>query len=234
MQKLIIMAVVAALAPVAALAEGSVTGAELGFNYSSFAEADARDTNKATLSGSLEYAFTNTFAMQADVAQNFYGLSNWNGSVVTLHTLAHLGESFALGGYFGHEWIDGNHVEHYGLEAKQTFGVISVEGELGKIVDGNSDATSMGLSGSYALTDQLSLGGGLRNVDDSGDDYSRVDATAAYTMASGLQLNGGLGIVDKEGDDAETTFGFGVKKTFGGSDGTTFGSRGLQSLLPGL
>ena len=84
MQKKLLLALCAAgLLPQTGMAE--VTGAEVGFHYSTFADADANDMNKATLGGALEYAFAPQFTAQADLSQRYYGLTNWDGTTFTLH-----------------------------------------------------------------------------------------------------------------------------------------------------
>ena len=232
MRKLAMIAVVA-LAPGATLAQGTVNGAELGFAWSGFLANDVRAANNLSLQGALEYGFTPTFAAQLDLAQHHYTYSNDEGGNVTLHAIGHVGQATALGGFLGHEWIDGDHLEHYGLEAKHEFGLIGVEGYTAWIENDTTDASIIGLSGSYAMTDALSLGGRFETIDtEGGTDTTALDATLAYAMPRGVTLDGSVGLIDGNKMDTEVTFGFGIRTTLGGN-GVTFGRRGVQELIPG-
>ena len=232
MRKLAMIALVA-LAPGAALAQGMVNGAELGFAWSGFLANDVRAANNLALQGALEYGFTPKFAAQLDVAQHHYTYSNDEGVTATLHAIGHLGEATALGGFLGHEWVDGDHFEHYGLEAKHEFGLTTVEGYTAWVADENTDASIVGLSGRYAMSDALALGGRFETINTKdGIDTSALDATLSYAMPRGVTLDGSLGLIDGNEMDTEVTFGLGIRTTLGGN-GVTFARRGVQELIPG-
>ncbi|WP_444459977.1 hypothetical protein [Rhodobacter capsulatus] len=233
MHKIVPLALVAALLPVAALAEGSVRGAELGFTWSGLAEGQQRHKNNLALEGAVEYGFTPGFAAQLDVAQHHFTNSNDEATNVTLHAIGHVNDGFAVGGFLGHEWVGGNHMEHYGLEATHDFGLLTVEGNATLLKNDGNDATILGLDGRYALTDALSLGGRVKTVNaDHGSDTTAFDATLGYAMPSGVKIDGSLGLVDGNQSDRELTVGLGVKLLMGGN-GVTFGKRGLSQSIIG-
>lgn len=233
MHKIVPLALVAALLPVTALAEGSVRGAEIGFSWSGLLEGQQRHKNNLALEGALEYGITPGFAVQADVAQHHFTDSNKEATNVTLHGIGHVNDRFAVGGFLGHEWVGGNHMEHYGLEAKHEFGLLTLEGNATLLKNDGNDATILGLDGRYAMSDALSLGGRLKTVDaDHGSDTTAIDATLGYAMSSGVKIDGSLGLVDGNRSDRELTMGLGVKLLMGGN-GVTFGKRGLSQAIIG-
>lgn len=233
MQKIVPLALVAALLPATVLAEGSVRGAELGFTWSGLIEGQERHKNNIALEGAVEYGFTPGFSAQLDVAQHHFTNSDKEATNVTLHAIGHVNDGFAVGGFLGHEWVGGNHMEHYGLEATRDFGLLTVEGNATLLKNDGNDATIFGLDGRYAMSDALSLGGRLKTVDaDHGADTQALDATIGYAMPSGVKIDGSLGLVDGNRMDRELTVGLGVKLLMGGN-GVTFGKRGLSQAIIG-
>ncbi len=232
MRKFVTIALLS-LTPASALAEGAVNGAELGFAWSGFLPSDTRAANNLALHGALDYGFTPNLAAQLDLAQHHYTYTNDEGGNVTLHAIGHVGQATALGAFLGHEWIDGDHLEHYGLEAKHEFGLIGVEGYTAWVENDTTDASIIGLSGSYAMSEALSFGGRFETIDtEGGTDTTALDATVAYAMPHGVTLDGSLGLIDGNKMDTEVTFGLGIRTTLGGN-GVTFGRRGVQELIPG-
>ena len=233
MQKIVPLALVAALLPATVLAEGSVRGAELGFTWSGLIEGQERHKNNIALEGAVDYGFTPGFSAQLDVAQHHFTNSDKEATNVTLHAIGHVNDGFAVGGFLGHEWVGGNHMEHYGLEATRDFGLLTVEGNATLLKNDGNDATIFGLDGRYAMSDALSLGGRLKTVDaDHGPDTQALDATIGYAMPSGVKIDGSLGLVDGNRMDRELTVGLGVKLLMGGN-GVTFGKRGLSQAIIG-
>lgn len=232
MQKMLLAALgVAFLAPVAASAE--VTGASIGFDYSTFAKSGDWNRHKATLGGSLEYAITPNFSIQGDIAQRYYGVASWQGTTGTAHAIYHMMDGTAVGGYYGHDWMKGKDVNYYGVEASKQIDRVTYEGYLGYI--GNNSALSgmnIGLSGKYAVTEKFDLGASFAAVDND-QDFTRLGATAGYKFDQGFMVTGELGIEDQARQDKEAYIGIGLKATFGGNNGTTFGGRGIQDLWPG-
>ena len=229
------------LTAIPALAE--VTGAELSLGYSGLADGGARDINKMTLGAGLEFALSPQVSVQGDLTKTWYGVMDGSGESYAAHGIYHLPSGVALGGFVGHDKIDGEGIDFYGLEAGGTFGAVDVEGALSWI-DGSgrsgtgSDGFGFSLSGDYAIAPQLAVGGKFATITaDSGDAW-RLSGTGAYQILPGLQAQGEVGLYDGDGMDTETFVGFGVKATFGGDaitrSGTTFGKRGLQEFLPGF
>jgi len=235
MQKVLWIALAAALVPATAIAEGSVRGAELGFSWSGLAEGHERHKNNLALEGALEYGFTPGFSAQLDLAQRHFTNTDHEASSFTLHGIGHVNDSFAVGGFIGHEWIGGNHMEHYGLEATHDFGRVTIEGEASLLKNDGNDASILGLDGSYAMTDALSVGARFENVNAyraSGSDTTALDATVGYALPSGVKIDGSIGLVDGNRSDREITLGLGVKMQMGGN-GVTFGQRGLAQAIKG-
>ena len=235
MQKIVPLALIVALFPVTVLAEGSVRGAELGFTWSGLVEGQERHKNNLALEGGVEYGFTPGFSAQLDVAQHHFTNSNKEATNVTLHAIGHVNDGFAVGGFLGHEWVRGNHMEHYGLEATHDFGLLTVEGNATLLKNDGNDATILGLDGRYALSDALSLGARIENVNAysaAKPDTTAIDATIGYAMPSGVRIDGSLGVVDGNQMHRELTVGLGVKLLMGGN-GVTFGKRGLSQAIIG-
>lgn len=231
MQKLLIAALGVALAPLAVQAE--VTGAQVGLQYSGFADSDSRDMHKTSLGGALEYALTPDFSVQGDVAQRYYGVASWEGTTGTVHGTYHTPNGAAIGGFYGHDWIKGKDSDYYGIEGAQHFDQLRLEGYAGYMrgSEENKGAT-LGLNAAYAATDRISVGGeyGMVNND---DDLQRLGATMTYTFPAGYAIDGEVGMADRRGDDKEAYVSLGIRATFGGNNGVTFGERGLQALYPG-
>ncbi|MFC3061363.1 hypothetical protein [Paenirhodobacter populi] len=222
-----------ATAALPGMAQAEITSAEIGLDYSTFGDADARDAHKATLGGALEFAITPQFAFQGDLAQRYYGFANWKGTTFTGHGIFHAGPDTAIGGFVGKDWLShDNGGEFYGFEARQSLGPIAVEG-YGLYFDGEKeDGYGVGLRGDYQLTNQLTVGGRFDTLNtDMG--MPRLSATTSYEFAPGYAVNGELGYADPKNSDKEVFLTLGVKATFGPGQGVTFGGRGLQEILPG-
>ncbi|RLL71063.1 hypothetical protein DYS74_07485 [Sinirhodobacter hankyongi] len=233
MQKKLLLALCAAgLLPQTGMAE--VTGAEVGFHYSTFADADANDMNKATLGGALEYAFAPQFTAQADLSQRYYGLTNWDGTTFTLHGSYRPTGEMAAGAFVGHDWLDNQDVVYYGLEFANKVNNISYEAAFTHFDSMGKNANGITLRGGYEVNQQLGLGGRFDVVHGQGNDNYRISGTADYQISPGLMATGELGFYDGDGMPAESFVGVGVKATFGNNNGVTFGGRGLQDFLPGL
>ncbi|MFD2175314.1 outer membrane beta-barrel protein [Rhodobacter lacus] len=221
------------LAPLTASAEGIVTGAEVGLAYSSLADAGARGTHKTTLEGALEYGVTPRFGVQLDLAQSYFGAADISGTAFTTHGIFHADGGLSLGGYLGHEWVDGDDATHYGAEARKSFGTTTVSGQFGKIDTGNRMVTSYGVGADMMLSDQLTLGASYQALDTSTNDMMRADARLGYALPSGVQISGSIGLMDGDGMDTEATFGLGIHTSFGSGRGVSFDRRGLMAFLPG-
>jgi hypothetical protein len=229
-----LIAALSALAFVPQLAGAfEITGASIGLNYSTFAEDGMRDTNKASLGGSLEAAITPSFSIQTDIASHHFGFLDDSGQSFAAHGIYHMSNGAAIGGFAGRDWMAGNNIDLWGVEARNSFGMIDVEGNLTFLDSDSGRGNSVGLRGDYALSDQFSFGGRFDYVDDGSETLTRVGAIADFAPQNGMVLTGEIGAADLPNDNVEPYVGLGVKMTFGGNRGTTFGSRGLQDLLPG-
>ncbi|SOC08231.1 porin family protein [Rhodobacter maris] len=226
-------AVSLALLPMGASAEGVVTGAEVGLDYSSLADAGARGTHKTTLEGALEYGLTPRVGLQFDLAQSYFGAANVSGTAFTTHAIFHADGGLSLGGYLGHEWVDGDDASHYGAELRKSFGNTTVSGDFGKIDTGTRMVTSYGFGADMMMNDQLTLGASYQALDTSTNDMMRADARLSYALPSGVEISGSLGLMDGDGMNTEATFGLGIHTSFGSGRGVSFDRRGLMAFLPG-
>lgn len=231
MQKRVLVAVLAAaFAPLGAMAE--VTGASVGFDYTGLAENGMSGYNKSELGGSMEYSFGPALSMQGDMAMRVLNGTDVDSQGLTLHTIVRPGSETALGFFAGKDWVEGKGIEFYGLEGAGQFGAISYEAALTHVDGHNSDANGLSLRGGYAMSDRFDLGGRFDGYRASGETLSRYAATAGLAISPGLEMTGELGRFDAAGRDTETYIGLGVKATFGGNGGTTFGKRGFMDFAP--
>lgn len=228
MRKFLIAALGAALLPTVAGAE--ITGAEVGGEYSTLADGKARDVNKSTLGGSMEFGF-GQFGAQVDLKQRYYGLADWDGTTFGLHGIYHMGAS-SVGLFVGKDWIHHDRVENYGLEFGSQLGLIDYQASLGWLDGKHDSGYALTLDGNYALNDQLSIGGKFATTGME-DDLTRLGATASYEMTPGLIGNAELGVASLKDSDNEVFLTLGLKAVFGSGQGVTFGTRGLQEILPG-
>lgn len=228
MRKFLIAALGAALLPAAAGAE--ITGAEVGGQYSTLADGKARDTNNSTLGGSIEFGF-GQFAAQVDLKQRYYGLADWDGTTFGLHGIYNLGAG-SVGVFVGKDWIHHDTVENYGLEYASSFGAIKYDGSLAWLDGENDSGYAVTLDGDYGLNDRFSLGGKFATVQADAD-LTRLGATAKYEVTPGLIGDAELGVASLENSDNEVYLTLGLKAVFGAGQGVTFGTRGLQEILPG-
>ena len=232
MQKRVLAAVLAAaFAPLGAMAE--VTGASVGYDYTSLAENGMSGYNKSELNGAMEYSFGSALSMQGDMALRVLDGTKVDSQGLTLHTIVRPGGgATALGFFAGKDWVDGKGMEFYGLEGAGQMGAISYDAALTHVDGRNADANGLSLRGAYALSDRFDLGGRFDGYRASGETLSRYAATAGLAISPGLKMTGELGRFDTAGRDTETYIGLGVKATFGGSGGATFGKRGFMDFAP--
>lgn len=225
-------AVLALAAPLAAQA-GEVSAANIGFNYSTLADGNARQYNKATLGGSMSIAFSPAFSMQGDASFSHLGSTDWNPGTAMVHAIWTPNDTFALGGFTGVERMDGSNITSYGVEAGQNYGAFNYEGYLYRLDGDGENGTGLGLRGMTAFGGNLAVGGrvDLLNTDTN---LRRYGVLADYSFAPGYSVTGELGYVDVEHADAESYVSFGIRADFGARGGQRFSTHSLTDLLPGL
>ena len=228
MQKAIVLALGAMLLPAVAGAE--ITGAEIGGEYSTLADGKARDVNKSTLGGAMEFGF-GQFGAQIDLKHRYYGLADWDGTTFGLHGIYHL-NSGSIGVFVGKDWIHHDRVENYGLEYASSIGALNYDASYAWLDGRKDDGYAITFDGSVPMNDRLSLGGKFATVQ-ADSDLTRLGATANYEITPGLMGNAELGVASLEDSDNEVFLTLGLKAVFGANQGVTFGTRGLQEILPG-
>ncbi|MFT3689185.1 hypothetical protein [Paenirhodobacter sp.] len=229
MRTFLIAALGAALLP--SIAGAEIIGAEVGGEHSTLADGKARDIHKSTLGGSIEFGF-GQFAAQFDLKQRYYGLADWDGTTFGMHGIYRLGSS-SVGLFVGKDWIHHDRVENYGLEFASQLGQINYQASAAWLDGRHDNGYALTLDGDYALNDQFGLGAKFATVQADAD-LTRLGATARYEFTPGLIGSAELGLASLEDSDNEVFLTLGLKAVFGAGHGVTFGTRGLQEILPGL
>lgn len=232
MQKIILAAICAAVA-MPHIATAEITGAEVGLDYSGLISSGKGDTNKSTLGGSVEYGITPQFSLQGDLDQRYYGAGSWKGNTGTVHAIYHTYDGSAIGAFVGRDWMRGPDSNFYGVEGLKNFGDVRVEGFAGYVSgsDENKGGT-YGMTAKYDLGNNWDVGGKFAMVDND-NNIRRLSATTTYAFPAGYSIDAELGVSDRYLEDKETFIGLGIRATFGGNNGVTFGGRGLQQVYVG-
>lgn len=221
----------AGLLVVPAAQAAEVVGAETALEYSTFT-SDMDDYNKLTARGSLELALSPELSFQGDLSLSQLGFIDDSAHAAGLHMIYNFSQ-FSLGAFVGKDWLDAGNTDFYGLEGATTLGAINAQAYMARIDQRDDDGTIFGAQGSFDATPDWSVGGRYDHARiDSADTY-RLSLTTGYTMGN-FKLTGELGRAEVSDSGSETFIGVGAKMTFGQNGGTTFGQRGLLSILPGL
>jgi hypothetical protein len=214
-----------------------VTGGQVSLNHSFF--TDESDVAKTALDGAVEFGITREFAIQADLGFHALNATDENATTYALHAIYHGDETSSYGLFYGNDDVFGGNLDYYGIEYGHESGPLGFETFLARGEEQDVSATEFGISGRYAVSDQLGLGARYDTMNfEGGLDASVVGLTADYAVVPGLQLTGELGSakldLDGVGSGSETYAKLGVTFKFGAERGATFGKRGLVNLLPGL
>lgn len=205
------------------------TGGQISLDYSTFT-GDLDEANKLTLSGSAELALGRNFSLQGDLAYNSFGATDADGSAFTLHAIAHLSPSASVGLFYGQESIEGGSEDYVGLEFGAGFGAFTTEA----YATSASSEVLWGLSGDYAVNEAFKLGAGFDTVNIEGIDLTRYGLTGEVKVTDQMLLNATIGSARVESVGSETYVAIGAEFRFGNDRGTTFDSRHISKVLPGL
>ncbi|WP_226778966.1 porin [Oceaniglobus trochenteri] len=212
-----------------------LTGGDVTLGYSAFTK-DA-DFRALSLEGAVEFGITPQFGVEVDLAYRDFGVSDENGSNLTLHGIYHLNDDTALGLFYGRDWVSGEHADYLGLEARSTFDAFRVEGYAAHGDSEGEKATFAGLSGGYALNDAFSIETSIDYVSfEDGASLRRVGLRGEYAFAprvSAYAEVGSVRVADQGFSDSETFVGVGASFALGDKKGATFGSRGILKITPG-
>ena len=213
-----------------------VTGGELSFSHSQF--TDYSDVAKTTLEGAVEFGFTRSFSVQADLGFSALNATDETVTAMALHAIYHGDEHNSYGLFIGNESVAGEDVTYYGIEFGHETGPLSLETFLARGEEEGVDGTEFGLKGRYAVTERFGLGARYDTVDFDGViDATVLGLTADYAVVPNLLVTGEVGTAelafDGLGSTSEPYVKLGATYKFGAGRGATFGKRGLVNLIPG-
>lgn len=212
-------------------------GAEIGLSYSSFFdEVNNESVATSTLDGSAEFAFSQRFGVQLDLARHDFSLLSESGNTVALHGIFNANEQLALGVYYERADVN-NDIQSFGIEGHYDYALGYAEAYFQKDNEDNVDLTLLGVMGGWDVSETLVLTAAYDYVDVGGlnaaADANLFTFGVRYNLIENTTLTADLGLLDGDGD-SEGFFGLGIEYNFGPNRGTTFGKRGLLNVFPGL
>lgn len=211
-------------------AQAEMTGGQVKLSQSGF--TDDFSVAKTNISGSVELAFGPQFGMQIDLGVNLLNFADETATNFVTHGTYKLGDTTALGAFYGMDAVNGGRTDVYGFEAAQNFGTGGVQGYLGHAEDGNGSGTVLGVSGGMVMGNGVGLGASL----DRGtfDDFSltRYGVRGSFGLGESSKMFAELGALNTD-DGSETYAKIGATYNFGANSGLMFGDRSLFNLLPG-
>ncbi|SNX68351.1 hypothetical protein SAMN05878503_10279 [Cereibacter ovatus] len=233
MNRLSVLAFVAALAATPALAE--MTGASLDFGHSFFTEDSG--IAKTSLGGSAEFAFSPMIGVQGDLGLAKLREIDDTATAFALHGLFYVNQQTALGVFYGVDDLDGDNVDFYGFEVGQRSDTFEVEAYVGRTESSGLTGSMMGVEGRLQTMGSFGVGGKVQHVDMEGIDATRFGVTGDYSLPNGFALTAELGAVNSDDlglDGTEPYIGIGARFDFGMNRGTSFSRRSILGVAPGL
>lgn len=226
-----------AIAPAAQAIE--VTGGMIELSYSAF--LDDMDADKASVKGSVEFAFDHVFSAQLDIGADNFGLSQVDNLSLGAHGIYHLNQSTSVGAFYTRDSLElagfTDHANYFGVEAGHGAGPADFEGYLGRIEADGADGTTIGVSGRYAMPNTLGVTGAIDYADIEGLDVRTLSVRIDGDLSENVNLfveAGTTKLSTAGGSDSEPFVGIGGRITFGAARGTTFERRSVAELLPGF
>lgn len=107
-------------------AHAEMTGGQVKLSQSGF--TDDFSVAKTNISGSVELAFGPQFGMQMDLGINMLNFADETATNFVTHGTYKVGDSTALGLFYGMDAVNGGRTDVYGVEAAQNFGTGGVQG----------------------------------------------------------------------------------------------------------
>ncbi len=236
-------AAIAALLVTSANAQSVAFGGDVSASYVSRNYGGGGE-DRYQFNGSVVAGF-GAFGAQVDLGtQSYADGDGFDNLTYAIHAFYAVNPALTIGAYFGvDDWAAGSSDdEYFGIEAKFTPGGsasrIEVEAFVGWYEGVFSDygANLIGLSGSYAITDNIDLFGGylMGNWGTSGNrdnSYDVLTAGAAYNFDTGLYVAAAYQSYVYPGSSGDYTLQLQVGYQFGG--GQVFGGRSYYTLYPG-
>ena len=189
------------------------------------------------MEGSIEFGFTRSFAVQADLAHQSTGETDLDSTNIGLHGIYHLDEITSLGAFVVRENTDIGDIDYLGVEAGYDAGIMDFEGYLALADIESEDGTLVGLSGRYEFANMVGLTLGYHRADVDVLDLSRTSVKLDADVSANMNLfvEAGVGEISAVGFSERDAFmGIGGTYRFGAQRGATFEQRGFTAVLPGL
>lgn len=214
----------------ASVAQAEVTGGQLKLSQSGF--TDDFSVAKTNISGSVELAFGPQFGMQMDLGVNVLNFAEETATNFVTHATYKMGDSTALGAFYGLDAVNGGSTSIYGLEAAQNFGTGGVQGYLAHAEDGNGSGNVLGISGGMVMGNGVGLGASLDHGSFDDASLTRFGLRGSFGLGESSKMFGELGSLNTDAG-SETYAKIGATFNFGANSGLMFGDRSLFNLLPG-
>lgn len=218
-------------------AEAEFVGGRAAISHSAF--TDDNDFAKSQAQGAAEFAFGNSFGLQADMG--IAGLHALDDTAFNLtgHAVWTFAPGSAAGLFYGSDLMSGPDHDIYGAEYAGFLGEAKVEGYLARSESGEGDANMIGLAGSMPVgMSGLEMGLSADHAAFSSDgSATRVGLNGAYPIGESTRLTGEVGSVGGGvgNDDMSGPYvKLGIDFRFGANAGTTFGSRSIFNVTPGM
>ena len=215
----------------ASVAQAEMTGGQVKLSQSGF--TDDFSVAKTNISGSVELAFGPQFGMQMDLGVNMLNFADETATNFVTHGTYKLGDSTALGAFYGMDAVNGGRTDVYGVEAGQNFGTDGVQGYLGRAEDGDGSGTVLGVSGGMVMGNGVGIGGSLDHGSFDGASLTRYGLRGSFGLGDSSKMFAELGALNTD-TGSETYAKIGATYNFGTNSGLMFGDRSLFNLLPGL
>lgn len=194
------------------------------------------DYSRAGVTGQAEFGITPTFSLQTDVGVSKFFEAGETEHNLTLHGIWNDGVA-NLGVFYGAERVSDDTKNFYGFEIGQQTDLLDVELYIGRGENFGWDGMMGGVSGHYSLTPEFGLGLSYDRASIEDLDLSRVALKADYAVRPDITVGAEIGSFSADLDDSwgrETFVGLNAKMSFGASQGTSFGRRGVLNIIPGL
>ncbi len=234
MHRLSLSAALCVLAASSAQAQG-FTGGTL--TVETFAFLDDLDLGYTTYSGGLEYDAGFGLSVAADLSSFGFRTFDSDATNATLHGIYSLGGGTAVGLFIGRDSMNSRDLDIYGIEGTTQLMGGRLEGFVGGLDGDGDDAVMAGIDGDYMLTPVIAATATIGFAEIDGDRLLRGSVGGEFKIDRGPVLYAQIGGINADDDparDNEAFVGIGARIDFGPGAGTTFGSRSLFDVVPGL